>query len=160
MKQISAVVAACVTAQSAMACETPFIACTFDGGAKAVSVCVSDDAATYVFGPAGGTPDLTLSEPTATVAYTPWPGVGRTIWETVTFRNDGYSYEVFAGIDRAPDGDPPYGGVIVRDGGQELAALTCDTGSVIFSYDPVLSDAKAAAGLCWGGDPETGWQSC
>ena len=145
---------------AAAACETVFIGCTFDTGVKAVTVCVTDDEATYEFGPTGDVPDLTLAEPVSTVAYTPWPGVGRAIWETVTFQNGAYRYEVYAGIDRNPDGEPPYGGVIVRKGDQELTDLTCDLGSVTYTYDPVLSDAKAAAGLCWSGDAEAGWQGC
>jgi hypothetical protein len=55
-------------------------------GAKRVEVCYWKGMLTYSFGREGKT-ELTLNEPLETVAFTPWPGIGSSLWETVAFRN-------------------------------------------------------------------------
>ena len=151
----------------AMSCavgETQHFACVI--GTKTVEVCHDDNTARYSFGPAGGTSDLQITKPVTEVDLTPWPGIGRTIWEELTFHNAGHSYTVHASIDRAPPEDETddivvtvFGGIIVRRGEEEIADLTCDPGTVDFPWGHELFDAKEAAGQCY--DPGTrGWLPC
>jgi hypothetical protein len=134
---------------------TTFLSCTMSGGAKALDVCYADGVATYAFGPAGKTPDLALAEPIATLDYVPWPGIGSAIWETVTFRNAGYAYEVAGSIRRGPDETTAddtdmlvtqKGQISVMQGDRPVATLLCDPGSVSFDWTEALSDGKRAAG--------------
>lgn len=141
--------------------ETAF-ACTFSSGSKAVDVCHNAETVSYAFGRPGRTPELSLSVPMTQVEYQPWPGIGRAIWETVTFRSGDVSYTVFGNIDRpVEEGTDPEvtGGIEVRRGEAVLATLRCDPGSVSFAYGDGLYDAKTAAGQCW--DPGTEvWSAC
>lgn len=139
--------------------------CTTKAGAQTLSVCLNGADAVYRYGPTKGTPDLEIAAPIRSVGYMPWPGIGRNIWESVTFTNNGYSYEVFTGFDRAvgdgeEDTSQVYGSVSVRKGDDEIAALICDAGSVEWSYGGGLYDAKTALGLCWQHWPENQWQPC
>ncbi|MEL6683990.1 MAG: hypothetical protein AAFN63_01135 [Pseudomonadota bacterium] len=132
-----------------------FMSCQIEGQSEHVSVCFDDDVAEYVFGPEGQ-PELSLSEPVQTLSYTPWPGVGRSIWEDVTFRNGAYTYTVFGGFDRMfgdeteeDHAQPFFGGVHVRRGDVSVAELTCDRTTVDFAWGGGLWDAKQAAGMTW-----------
>lgn len=142
------------------ACDPPFMGCTFNNGAKSVSICVDGDTATYAFGPTGEAPDLALRTPIAALDYQPWPGVGRTIFESVTFYNHDYSYTVISGVDRMSADDSRFSEVIVKQNEAEVAVLICDPDSVRWTYSPELADAKAALNLCWSGSPDTGWIAC
>ena len=127
---------------------------------KTLQVCLDGDRAHYVFG-RPGTPDLSLTEPLATLDFQPWPGIGRTIWQNVRFRNEGVTYEVWSSIEKPLDenaSDPQWmGGVTVSQGDQTLAELTCSA-----PPDPpfldALFDAKVAAGQCWNFDT-LAWQA-
>ena len=138
-------------------CATPqdtFLSCTFSQGRKAVDVCVEGDMLTYRFGAVGKTPDLVMSVPVVNADYTPWPGVSRSIWETVAFLNRGVRYEVTGSIDRNYyENDEVQiedrGMIEVIKGEQTLATLECDAGSVEFAYGGSIYDAKTAAGQCW-----------
>ncbi len=155
-------------ASGASACgsgELLFLSCTVDGGSKRVEVCHSAETARYSFGP-DAVPELEITRPVGDVHLTPWPGIGRTIWEEVVFLNEGHSYTVYGSIDRAP---PPSedsdivvtvaGGVVVSKEGAELAHLHCDDGSVDFPWSNELYDAKEAAGQCY--DPGSHeWRTC
>lgn len=115
-------------------------------GTKALTVCVGDNQAAYTFGPSG-TPELSLTRALGDVQATPWPGVGRTIWEDITFENVGTRYTVWISVDRMAEDLPAKGGVIVAQGDQKLADLTCANGTAqvgIFS----IADAMQAAGYC------------
>lgn len=157
-----------VTCAGAVLCTTPaiascdltFMSCTFEGGAKTVEICLNGSDVTYAFGPTGGAADLALSVPVAEVDYFPWPGVGSSIWETVTFYNDRYSYEVFAGFERNPEDPTNFGGINVGRDGEEVANLSCDPESIEWGWDIALFDAKTAAGLCWTYGPENKWVPC
>ena len=150
-------------------CATPqdtFLSCTFSNGGKAVDVCVEGDNMTYRFGPVGKAPDLALSVPVVDADYTPWPGIGRAIWETVTFQSGKTSYVVAGVIDRTfsdeenNGAEPAISGLInVVEGEETLATLDCDAGSVVFAYGGSIYDAKTAAGQCYNLD-EQQWESC
>lgn len=116
-------------------------------GKKQLELCLNGPIATYSFGPKGR-PELILSSPIATLDYTPWSGIGRSIWESVTFQNDGISYEVWAGVDRMAENAVYEGGVNVLKGDAVLAQLSCNAGSQVTDLDPVYQ-AKLAVGQCW-----------
>lgn len=120
-------------------------------GAKTLDVCYWKGMLTYRFGP-DGKPEITLSERLETVAFTPWPGIGSSLWETVAFQNDGYTYEVWTSVERDPEAsEPRSGGVRVMQGDTTVAELTCDRGTAT-SMDG-LYDLKDGIGQCW--DMET-----
>lgn len=126
-------------------------------GKKVVEVCSFRGELTYTFG-REGSPELALSEPLETVAYTPWPGIGRAIWDSVAFQNEGVTYEVWTSFDRMDETAVLEGGVNVMQGDKTLASLTCDKGSVANGLD-VIGDLKAGVGQCW--SPETqAWGRC
>lgn len=127
-------------------------------GTRQIEVCLGPADITYTFGAPGGEKELSLSEPVATVAHRPWNGFGRSIWETTTFSNEGFSYEVYISVDRLTDEHPTQSGVNVWDGGAEVASVGCDKGSDVIGLFAV-GDAKAAAGLCWD-DPSETWGAC
>lgn len=146
---------------AAAACPTgaePVLSCTARGGAMALDVCLADQEVSYAYGAAGGAPDLRLHRNIADVSARPWNGIGRSLWEEVTFENAGYAYLVFMSVDRMDPAAQPEGGVIVQQGGNDLARVDCDAGSVTAGFWAV-SDAKARAGLCW--SPERfAWARC
>lgn len=126
-------------------------------GKKVVEVCSFRGELTYSFGREGN-PEIILYEPLETVAYTPWPGIGRAIWDSVAFQNEGVTYEVWSSFDKMDENAILEGGVNVMQGERLLASLTCDKGSVDHSLDPIM-DLKSAIGQCW--DPEAqAWGSC
>jgi len=126
-------------------------------GEKTLQVCLWKGALIYGFGRINQ-PELTIAEPLETVAYTPWPGIGRAIWESVAFQNEGTTYEVWSSFDKMDENAVLEGGVNVLKGEQTLATLTCDKGSVGHGLD-VISDFKAGIGQCW--DMETrSWGLC
>lgn len=121
--------------------QTLFLRCDMEHGGKTLELCWNDEQATYRFGPKGGTPELALGLPMgAGATHTPWPGIGRTIWEAMRLRNTDVVYEVYGGFDRmdaaTPDApDSRFGGVIVlQDGKGEIAHLKCRAGAVEFTY--------------------------
>jgi hypothetical protein len=155
---LAAAAAIALAGQAPAACapdQETFLSCTLSGGRKALDICLDAQAATYAFGPTGGTAELSLSVPVADVDYTPWGGIGRTIWEEVVFRNEDVTYAVFGAIRRDPGGDDTSdmiitndGGIEVRRGEERLAMLACDPGTVDFPWDEALSEAKRAVGVC------------
>src|SRR5690606_26843141 len=84
-------------------------------------------AFTYSFGPKGQQ-DLTQREEFSAGTATPWSGVGRAIWESVAFRNDGHSYEAWHSVDRLTEDSALEAGVNVLRGEDLLASLTCESG--------------------------------
>lgn len=116
-------------------------------GKKTVEVCYWKGMLTYSFGRAGKA-ELIISEPLETVAYTPWPGIGRAIWDQVAFQNEGVTYEIWSSFDRMDENAVMEGGVNVMQGDKTLATLTCDKGSVERGLD-TISDLKAGIGQCW-----------
>lgn len=131
--------------------EAEVFACQMQGGRKAVSLCASDNRLTYRFGAPSQRPELTLSRDYTQVVARPWNGIGRTIWESVSFSNRGYVYELGMGVDKidAVEGRPAAGGAVrVSQDGRDLADLPCDEGTAGYQGF-ALEDAYRAAGYCW-----------
>lgn len=153
-------VAFCIVAPApALACfgevgQTLF-ECTFKGGRTQAQVCVQDTAGYYAFGPVGGAPDIVLARKVRDIDMVPWPGIGRTIWEEVTFRNGSYAYRLSYAIDKMDENEPVSGSLTVMQGGREIANLTCDRGSVAAHDLYPLYEAKVADGECF--TPGVGW---
>ena len=126
-------------------------------GAKRLEVCSWKGALIYSYG-RDGKPELTIATPLETANYTPWPGIGRAIWDSVTFQNEGVAYEVWTSFDRMDETAVLEGGVNVLKGEQTLATLTCDRGSVERGLD-TISDLKSGIGQCWDFDSQS-WGSC
>lgn len=148
------------------ASEETYFACTVSNGAKAVEICHDLDVARYAFGRRPGLNELQITQPVTQIGLIPWPGIGRTIWEEVTFENAGFQYTVFAVIERnLPEKENDEivvtrsGGIVVMQGGDTVAELSCDAGSVDFPWGTGLFEAKLAAGQCF--EPALReWQSC
>ncbi len=141
------------------------MACTLRGGTKHLQICLNGPNAVYKYGPATGAPELEIITAVSTLDYLPWPGIGRDIWESVTFANGSFRYEVAAGFSRPMgEGDavpsPAYGSIRISRDGTEIAQILCDAGSVDWTYGGGLYDAKSALGLCWTGYPENTWSPC
>ena len=119
-------------------------------GKKQLEVCLDHGTASYSFGPKSR-PELALSQPLRDIGYQPWSGVGRAMWDAVTFRNDDTEYTVWTSFDRLEPGAVWEGGVTVERGGQTLAELRCAKGSVAGDLYAVM-EAKQAAGQCWDRD--------
>lgn len=139
----------CAASAASAACSGPGTAlftCTFKGGKKQVNVCLQGNVVLYSFGATGRAPELLLGRDVTQVGFTPWSGVGRSIWEELTLSSGDFAYALSYSIDRAPDGDLPSGQLMVGRGGRTLANLNCDVGSVdIHDFYP-LFEAKEAAG--------------
>ena len=117
-------------------------------GPKALELCHTDGALIYSFGPKGR-PELTIAEPLETVDFTPWPGIGRYIWETVAFRNAGFTYQIHTSVERGPDATTGLvADLTVFDGDAEIALLACDMDTATNSLDRIY-DLKAEIGQCW-----------
>lgn len=126
-------------------------------GAKTVEVCYWKGLLTYSFGPEGK-PELMITEPLETIAFTPWPGIGGSLWESVTFQNEGHTYEVWTAIERDPDSTAPReGGVRVMKGTSTVAELTCNPGTA--TPMEALYDLKDGIGQCWDMESQT-WDRC
>lgn len=148
----------CCLGSAGLACSDPdgiFLTCQIEDSSRHLAVCVEEGAVVYRFGPVG-VPDLELAEPVETITYQPWPGIGRTIWEELTFRNGDYAYVVHAGVERrylsATDEviPVPFGGVDVYQTGageDPIAAFRCAPETVDFPWTPAISQAREAAGL-------------
>lgn len=147
------------TASMSHAETTELMFCAMQNSSKMVSVRLDGTDVVYAFGNLNEMSDLILTTPVAEVDYQPWPGVGNTIWETITFYNDGYEYVVVMGAERQ-DNPQRYGGITVRRAGEEIASLECIPSSVSFSFDNQLYDAKTEAGWCLDRGPKGGWTRC
>jgi len=109
---------------------TEVFACTFNGGEKAVEVCdaewMGDFMASYGFFKVGGDVEKEIETDMASLTYTEWSGMGP-MSEAVAFHTDtGHSYEVWWSFEDGAE----YGGINVLEGGNVLATLDCDDGSV------------------------------
>lgn len=116
-------------------------------GAKRLTVTADAEAVTYRFG-AEGAPELTLTNPLSASSFQPWPGVGRSIFESIRFENESYAYEAFWSFDRLePEGDMA-GGVVVLKEENIVATLDCDAGQVEATFF-TMEDHLREAGICW-----------
>ena len=146
--------------------EEVFLTCDIRDSAKALSVCHTDEIASYRFGPKGNAPELEINSPLSDVLLVPWPGFGRTIWEEIHFENAGHNYMVFAAIQREyPDDENEdiivhiEGGVEVTKNDDLIVALSCEKGSVDFPWSSGIYDIKTALGQCFD-KQETAWTAC
>jgi hypothetical protein len=127
-------------------------------GQKSVEVCHWKGMLTYSYGPEGR-PELFLNEALETVAFTPWPGIGSSLWETVAFRNEGYIYEVWTSVERDPEAtEPRSGGVRVMQGDATVAELACNRGTA--TPMEALYDLKDGIGQCWDMQTQTWGATC
>ncbi len=131
------------------------LSCAMKNGKK-LDVCILKDTIIYAYGARKARPELRLEEPVKTVRHTPWNGIGRTIWETAAFTNNGYSYEVYISYDKFDRKNE--GGVIVSRDGKELARLECLSRGLDIGLSAV-SEAKEKAGICWSYDTHA-WGRC
>lgn len=138
--------------------EMTFMSCRIENSTSILRVCYDSQTVHYRFGAADQTPDLALSSSIAAVDYTPWPGVGRSIWEEIRFENDSYLYTVHAGFERMFDEEEyediphrAFGGVSVTTGEDEaeVVTLSCERATVSFGWDDALFKAKNALGYAW-----------
>lgn len=120
------------------------LSCTARGGSKALEVCIAGREIGYAYGPRGAAPELRLVRDVAEIENRPWPGIGRTLWEETTFRNDGYAYLVHISVDRLDENATPEGGVIVLRGGATLARVDCDPGAAIDAPHVICGMTDAA----------------
>lgn len=133
------------------------LSCTA-GEINRLDVCQSGEWVRYSYGPIAGDPELELSEGIDFIDFYPWNGIGNAIYETLVFYNDDHAYEVFYTQDRFDEDKPGTGGVAVYGGGELLAQVDCDIGSVAFTLFHI-GDEKAARGLCWDADTFI-WEAC
>lgn len=133
--------------------------CTFKAGMTEARVCLQDDVVYYAYGAAGASPDLLLARDVGAVDMVPWPGIGRTIWEEAGFSNGDVEYRLTYAVDKMAETEPAEGVLLVRQGGNQIAELICDRGSVSDHDFYPLFEAKSAAGQCWDHD-STQWQDC
>lgn len=144
-------------AQAACPNGSEIFSCTIDG--KPLQLCHWKGALIYNFGPVDK-PELSLAEPLQTITFTPWPGIGGSIWETVAFPNQGYTYEVWTSIDRDPEVTTGLqGGINVLQGDALVAQLTCDPGTPSQSLD-VIYGLKESIGQCWDFDTQAWTTAC
>lgn len=136
----------------------PVQSCSLSGGNKVLDVCLMQDSMSYSFGKAGEDPDLRLSAPITQAGYVPWNGVGRSIYEEVSFYNQGVTYLVWYAVDRTIDAHPISGGIVVRQGDKQLATMSCDENSVITGFDAVY-DRMTTLGHCWAYETHE-WVDC
>ena len=105
--------------------------CTFGAGMQQVSVCLSGDTASYVFGADAANPQLSLSGKVADLGYTPFDRTETEMTEALSFPNEDTSYAVRSTV-TLTEGEIgiPDGAVILTlpDGNQRV--LSCDPGSV------------------------------
>lgn len=137
--------------------ESEVFACEING--KPLQICHWKGALIYNFGPRAK-PELSIAEPLETVAFTPWPGVGRYMWETVDFRNGRFTYRVYTSVERGPEATTGLtGAVTVFEWETEIAYLECDAGTPTTSLD-VLYGLKQSIGQCWDFDSKSWSTSC
>ena len=149
------------------------LSCSLENGRLYLDVCLSQTSVTLERGLTGAAPDLALTVPITEVAYTPWPGIS-TFNESIAFSDGAIDWVAYVGETRiySPETDTDPGTISSQwwggleevrnlNGAQTeyLSDAACDAESVVFPYDFALSDAKAAAGLCWISRDQQ-WSAC
>ena len=125
--------------------DSEIFSCTIKG--KPLQICHWKGALIYNFGPIEK-PELSIAAPLDTIAFTPWPGIGGSIWESVAFSNQGYTYEAWTSVERDPEATKGLqAGITVREAGSIVAELTCDEGAPSQSLD-VIYGLKESVGQC------------
>lgn len=142
-------------AMPSMAAEVIF-QCSVKDGTKTIEITQSGRDIYYAFGPKGA-PELELKGDVVS-AFTPWPGVGRNYFESVTFFNGRYSYEVFYSFDRLDLDKPAEAGVTAYRDDEQFNDLSCDAGSIRQDFGAVAKEMERV-GLCWEFDTRK-WAAC
>lgn len=124
-------------------------------GKKQLELCLTGESVTYSFGPAGK-PEMQITTAITDTAYQPWSGVGRAMWDAVSFTNKGTTYEVWTSIDRLDPQAVWEGGVNVLKNGNPITSLECAKGTVRSDLTEIFA-AKESAGQCWNFD-SFAWQ--
>lgn len=124
--------------------------CDIADSTKHLETCLNADAVTYAFGVKGQAPELQLTRNIRAVEHTPWPGIGRWIWEAIVLFNAEYAYRVSYAFERDPENMVIEADLEVWKGDDVLASLSCEQGTIDFSgYPSPVYDAKVAAGQAW-----------
>ncbi|MBA3911904.1 MAG: hypothetical protein C0524_19000 [Rhodobacter sp.] len=142
---IFAVTLLAAPAHAACPNDSEIFSCTIDG--KPLRICHWRGALIYNFGPVDK-PELSLSQPLQSVQFTPRPGMGGSIWESVAFPNQGYTYEVWTSIELDPEAvEGLQGGINVLEADALVTQLTCDPGTPANSLD-IIYELKQSIGQC------------
>jgi hypothetical protein len=159
--RITLLLAVLAAAPAHAACQNDLTIFSCKIGAKTLQVCEWKGMLIYQFGPEGA-PELALNTTFADADFTPWPGIGRTMWNELAFHNDGVTYTVWSALEKQLEENQPEpqveGGVHVTRGDAELASLTCNPGSVRSALDTVWN-IKTMIGQCWNHEANL-WQAC
>ena len=149
-----ALITLCLLGSPVLACDDlTVLSCTVENG-RQFELCASATGLTYRYGPPGA-PEIVLSNPLDASGHTPWPGIGRTIWESVSFRNAGYTYEVFSGFERDygnPDEEievTHFAGVLVSQGDTVVTEIRCKADSIRNGQADILYQHMTDHGYCW-----------
>ncbi len=114
-------------ASSAGAAQDVF-SCVIKKNGKQVTLSHDADRASYIYGPPGKTPELTLVMPVAKTQLEVWEGFGRVRAYSIGFPKGGYLYVVNTWSDSL---DRSSGrGVRVEKGDNVLSELECDPATV------------------------------
>ena len=106
--------------------------CKIEGSSRHVTICdLPDKRYLYQYGKPGQPPELSLERAQSEVVYTPWNGVGNSIWARLGFRNNGYLYDVGRSIQKGGE-SPPEGFLDIYEPGNDtpIATKQCRTGTV------------------------------
>lgn len=110
--------------------------CKINDSSRQVSTCQSGDGLfVYRYGKPGQEPELTLSATPAEVDYTPWNGVGRYIWATLTFDNKGYRYQLAYSVDKNTSTEEGFLNVFEPGADEPSFSRSCRPGSIDGSLD-------------------------
>ena len=123
--------------------EEVLLACPI--GEKRLTVCATQGASILYSFATTRQVELRLHRGPEAFDYRPWPGIGATIWESVTFGNGGFAYEVYTSFDK--NERQGAAGVRVTRGDAEIAHLRCDEGGEAFGFDPIYY-ALQEEGFC------------
>lgn len=136
---------------------TSLVSCKVAGSQKRMELCLDGGSLQYQFGAAGKV-ELTLTRDVEQVLYTPWPGIGRTMWEELSFENEGVTYQFSSYAEKlmeeGTEDDLALGTDLnVLRGETLLAQFSCDPAQVsdLYPVGVVLHER----GYCIGDD---GWR--
>ena len=98
--------------------------CKIEGSNHELTICdLPDGRYLYRYGKSGQAPELQIQSTQEEVVYTPWNGMGSTIWARLGFRNKGYFYDVGRLIQKGGE-LPPEGFVDIYEPGNETPIAT------------------------------------
>ena len=136
---------------------TKLVSCKIASSQKRMELCLDQGSLHYQFG-AVGKPELELTRDVEQVVYTPWPGIGRTMWEELSFENEGVTYQFSSYAEKlmeeGTEDDLALGTDLnVLRGEKLLAQFSCDPAQVSDFYP--VGVVLYERGYCIGDD---GWR--